>query len=73
MSEINLIFVIVAWAPLVLPTKTVLDSTQPLNAPWGAFANEKVSTFKMSEVDEYDADNVLFVYGFCEKTLDGKL
>ena len=58
-SEINLTFVIVALAPLVLPIKVIPDSTQPLNSPWGAFANEKVSTFKILEVEEYVADNLV--------------
>ena len=51
-SEINLTFVIVALAPLMLPTKVIWDSTQPLNSPWGSFANEKVSIFKILEVEE---------------------
>ena len=43
----------------MLPIKVIPDSTQPLNSPWGAFANEKVSTFKILEVEEYVADNLV--------------
>ena len=51
-SDINLILVIVAWAPLVCPTKIMPLSTHPLYSPWNWDANEKVSTFKILEVDE---------------------
>ena len=53
MSEINLTFVIVAWAPLVPPIRTIPLSTLPLNCPWGSFDSENVSTFKIVDVDEY--------------------
>ena len=51
-SDINLTLVIVAWAPLVCPTKIMSLSTHPLYPPWNWVANEKVSIFKISEVDE---------------------
>ena len=51
-SERSLTLVIVAWAPLVWPISLIPDSTYPLKDPWGSFDSEKVSTFKIFDVEE---------------------
>ena len=63
-SDTNLTLVMVAWAPLLLPTNTIPLSTQPLNKPCGSFESENVSIFNNVDVDEYVADNTWLVYGF---------
>ena len=56
-SEMSLTSVIVACAPLEPPVKTIPGATNPKNEPCASAASENVSTFKISEVDEYDPDS----------------
>ena len=57
----------------MFPMSTIPSSTHPLNNPWGSLARENVSTFKMVDVDEYDAGKIWFVYGFSVNVVFGEL
>ena len=56
-SEISLTSVMVACAPLDPPVRTIPGATKPKNSPCASAESENVSTFKISEVEEYAPDN----------------
>ena len=62
-SESNLTSLIVACAPLDPPVRTIPGATNPKNSPCASAEREKVSTFKISDVDEYDPESGVLFYG----------
>ena len=74
-SEINLTLEIVAWAPLVWPTRIISGDTNPENPPSGWFEREKVSILIIVDVDEYEEGIIIccVLYGFDVNTVDGEL
>ena len=70
-SDTNLTSLIVACAPLDPPVRTIPGATNPKNSPWASADNENVSTFKISDVDEYEPESGVLLYGFSAKVAVG--